>query len=117
MKGKKPINNALMENEATAKTVQEVFQEMWQGCKIHFASDEKGTSMVFYKEDQLFFIIEKRNLWYSRKNVWRVLEKKFSMDYEDIQRFINEQMLERYFKTYLLVPRPTRAKLSDFMKS
>ena len=76
-------------------TPEERFWQIMNGCEI-YTEKESPNSILFMKDGNLYFELENSTLWCSYINVWSVLKNEFTLEYNQIQSLIRNQVEERF---------------------
>lgn len=84
-------------------TPEKLFWQIMNGCEI-YTEEENPNSTFFMKNGKIYFELENSILWCSRINVWSVLNNELTLEYNQIQSLIRNQVEER-FKMKGITPR------------
>ena len=105
----KEIRKIIEAHEIPAITKEERFYNIVK-CLTQKTDKEKYPDSVFYFDgDKFMFEIKKPYIWCSYPNVWSVFEIEYSMNYDDTQLFIKQQ-IEKHFKREGLTPQFTASQ-------
>jgi hypothetical protein len=80
------------------RTPEQFFLEVMSSVnRIVFDKKEYPDSTFFFSGEKLILEIEKSNTWLRYAEFWYVFQSEFSMEFNEIQYFIKNQ-LEKHFK-------------------
>ena len=77
------------------KEMEQFFLDCFNGCEILL----KNRSVYYKKDDEIIMQWDVKNdyFWFHRDRIWSVFETKYSMTYEETQRFL-KSMLDLHLK-------------------
>lgn len=102
-KEKSTFDNIVFKESNTKADKEKLFLELFQNLTMKSDIDRYPNSVFYFRGDELFLEIEKSYLWVSYKHIWTIFEREFSMNYTEIQSFI-QSMVEKHFNWKGLTP-------------